>query len=53
MCQHPHIIRLIDLFENEDFLYIVMEQCVGGDLFKWLEDRNFKLTEALAKKLCH
>ena len=30
-----------------------MEQCAGGDLFKWLEDRSFKLTEALAKKLCH
>ena len=53
MCQHPHIIRLIDLFENEDFLYIVMEQCAGGDLFKWLEERSFKLTEALARKLCH
>ena len=25
MCQHPNIIRLLDLFENEDYIYIVME----------------------------
>lgn len=25
MCQHPHIIRLLDIFENQDYIYIVME----------------------------
>jgi len=25
MCQHPHIIRLLDLFENQDYIYIIME----------------------------
>ena len=33
MCQHPHIIRLLDIFENQDYLYIVMESLSGGDLF--------------------
>ena len=25
MCQHPHIIRLLDIFENQDYIYIIME----------------------------
>ncbi len=25
MCQHPNIIKLIDLFENSDYYYIVLE----------------------------
>ena len=32
MCQHPHIIRLIDVFEDADFIYIVTEKYDGGDL---------------------
>lgn len=25
MCQHPHIVRLLDIFENQDYIYIIME----------------------------
>ena len=25
MCQHPNIIRLLDIFENQDYIYIIME----------------------------
>ena len=25
MCQHPHIVRLLDVFENQDYIYIIME----------------------------
>jgi hypothetical protein len=39
MCQHPHIIRLLDIFENQDYIYIVMENLSGGDLFNYLEKR--------------
>jgi len=45
MCQHPHIIRLLDLFENQDYIYIVMENLSGGDLFNYLERREFTITE--------
>ena len=41
MCQHPHIIRLHDIFEDQDFIYIVMEALHGGDLFSYLERRDF------------
>jgi len=53
MCQHSHIIRLLDLFENQDFIYIVMEQLNGGDLFSYLEKRKFIIPEARAKQLAH
>jgi len=53
MCQHPHIIRLLDIFENHEKIYIVMELLKGGDLFTYLEKRNFELTERRAKQLSH
>lgn len=49
MCQHPYIIRLLDIFENQDYIYIVMEHLSGGDLFTYLEKRNFETSEARAK----
>jgi serine/threonine protein kinase len=39
MCQHPHTIRLLDVFENSKYIYIVMELLTGGDLFTYLEKR--------------
>ena len=53
MCQHPYIIRLLDIFENQDNIYIVMENLKGGDLFTYLEKRNFTITEKRAKGLSH
>ena len=45
ICQHPNIIKLYDIFENSDYFYIIMEYCSGGDLFSYIEKRNFKLPE--------
>ena len=53
MCQHPHIIRLLDIFENHEKIYILMELLKGGDLFTYLEKRNFELSEDRAKTLSH
>ena len=53
MCQHPHIIRLLDIFENTDYIYIVMENLSGGDLFTYLEKRKFTISEKRAKELSH
>ena len=52
MCQHPNIIRLLDVFENEDFIYIVMQH-LDCDLFTYLENRDFKLPESRARDLTH
>ena len=53
MCQHPNIIRMLDVFENIDHIYIVMENLDGGDLFSFLEKRKFKLPEQRAAKIVH
>ena len=56
ICQHPYIIKLYDIFENIDYIYIIMEYCPGGDLFTYLQKRNFLLQEEkvaiIIYKLC-
>ena len=53
ICQHPNIIRLYNVFENADYLYIIMEYCSGGDLFSYLENRNFRVSEKRASTIIH
>ncbi|CDW72462.1 UNKNOWN [Stylonychia lemnae] len=53
VCQHPNIIKLEDVFENQDFLFIVMEYVSGGDFFGYLQNRGFRLTEERARQICH
>mmetsp|Transcript_19109 Transcript_19109/g.22031 ORF Transcript_19109/g.22031 Transcript_19109/m.22031 type:complete len:786 (-) Transcript_19109:37-2394(-) len=53
ICQHPSIIKLLDVFENQDYIYIVMEYLKGGDLFNYLEKRDFTITESKARELTH
>ena len=56
ICQHPYIIKLYDIFENVDYIYIIMEYCPGGDLFSRLQKTNFILKEEkvaiIMYKLC-
>lgn len=53
VCQHPNIIHLYDVFENEEYYYLTMEHCGGGDLFSYLEKRRFRLSEEAACRLVH
>uniref|UniRef100_A0A8C4VGP4 non-specific serine/threonine protein kinase n=1 Tax=Gopherus evgoodei TaxID=1825980 RepID=A0A8C4VGP4_9SAUR len=47
MIKHPNIVQLYETLETENFYYIVMELCLGGDLMdricdkKKLEEREF------------
>ena len=53
ICQHPNIIKLYDIYESADFIYIIMEYCKGGDLFSYLEKRRFKLSEYRGAEIIH
>jgi len=53
MSQHPNIVGLIDLFENSDYYYIVLEYMQGKDLFDYIQIRNFKLTEHRVKEIAY
>ena len=48
VCQHPNIIRLLDIFENQDSIFLVMDLLKGGDLFEYLEKRKFRISEQRA-----
>ncbi|CAG9326259.1 unnamed protein product [Blepharisma stoltei] len=51
---HPNIIRLIETYEDEKFIYIVMEYCSGGELFaKIIEAGHFDENQSkfLLKKI--
>ena len=45
MCQHVNIIGLLDLFENSDHYFMVLEYMQGADLFDYLQSRDFNLGE--------
>ena len=53
ICQHPNIIHLYEVFENEKYFYIIMEYCGGGDLFSYLEKRHFHIKEEQACRIIH
>jgi tRNA A-37 threonylcarbamoyl transferase component Bud32 len=53
VCQHPNIVQILDTFENQDYIYIVMELTEGGDLYGYLEKREFKITEERARSIAH
>jgi len=42
-----------DVFENQDYIYIVMEYLKGGDFFNYLEKRRFRISEDRARKVAH
>ncbi len=51
MCQHPNIIKLVDLFENQSYYQIVLEYMQGKDLFEYMQKREFRIGEARAKEI--
>jgi Protein kinase domain len=53
MCQHPNIVKLVDLFETIDSYYIVLEYLDGKDLFDYLKTRSFKIAEERTKSIVY
>ena len=47
---HPHIVKVIDFFEDPNFYYIVMELMAGGDVFDRIIDME-RYTEKDARDL--
>ena len=51
--QHPNIIKLYDVFENEHYIYIIMENCSGGDLLSYFEYHEYELPETKVCEIIH
>ena len=51
--QHPNIIKLYDIYENENYIYIIMEYCSGGDLLSYFEHYDYELKETKVCEIIH
>ena len=51
LCHHPNILRILDHFENYDYIYIVMEYIEGGTLFENLKKNNYHFKEKQAANI--
>lgn len=38
---HPFIVTLYHSFQSEDYLYLCMEYCMGGEFFRGKSSANF------------
>eukprot|EP00484_Ammonia_sp_Unknown_P001990 CAMPEP_0197023322 /NCGR_PEP_ID=MMETSP1384-20130603/4039_1 /TAXON_ID=29189 /ORGANISM="Ammonia sp." /LENGTH=722 /DNA_ID=CAMNT_0042451517 /DNA_START=22 /DNA_END=2190 /DNA_ORIENTATION=+ len=47
---HPHVVKLFDLFETKKSVYLVMEKCLGGELFEQIA--NLKGGGGFTEKEC-
>ena len=46
--KHPLIVKILDKFESENYIFIVMENISGGDLLSYIKKRT-KLSEKTSK----
>ncbi|KAJ3333212.1 MAP/microtubule affinity-regulating kinase 3 [Blyttiomyces sp. JEL0837] len=62
LLHHPHIVKVYDVVETSDFIYIVMEYAAGGELFDYIvahkrvkekEARSFFRMVLSAVDYCH
>lgn len=53
LCRHANIVKLLDHFENADYIFIIMEYLTGGDLEEYLNKINFRVTENRAAHLMY
>ena len=51
ICQHPNILKLYDIIENHEKIYIITEKIEGPDLFTYLENKNFDIDEIESNKI--
>ncbi|KAI8069124.1 kinase-like domain-containing protein [Gilbertella persicaria] len=42
---HPHVLGLKDVIQEQDFIYMIMELCDGGDLFEYVIQHPHKEDE--------
>lgn len=45
LCRHKNIVRLLDHFENSEFIFIVMEYLAGGDLGNYSKKKKYTYSE--------
>jgi serine/threonine protein kinase len=47
---HPNVMGLIEVVEDEEYIYMILPYCDGGELCQWFERSRFNLHEDLARR---
>ena len=47
---HPNIVKLVEVYIDENNVHLVLELCRGGELFEWITKKG-KFSENMAKNL--
>ena len=54
-CDHPNIIKLVEIYDDNRYIELIMEECVGGTLFerllKKMEEEDELFTEEESAKI--
>ena len=60
VCQHNNIVKIIDVYEDSNKMYIVMENMLGGELFDRIKEKEHftereaaLLTRQICLAICH
>lgn len=48
---HRHVVKVVDVIQDLEYIHIVMEECMGGDLFDKIVKHGIKLTEERAGEI--
>ena len=48
---HPNIIKIINIMEDEDYIYVVHDYCPGKDILSFLVDNKEKVTDELIRQI--
>lgn len=51
ICNHPNIVKLYDIFEDSKKIHLVLELLKGGDLYDFMERREFKVKEKRVQEI--
>ena len=53
LCHHPNVVRLLDHFENGEYIFIVMEYIRGGNLSDYMRSKKFNISEKRAAEIIY
>ena len=53
LCHHPNVVRLLDHFENGEYIFIVMEYIRGGNLTDYMNHKKFNISEKRAAEIIY
>lgn len=49
---HPNVIKLFEIYQDENYIYLVQEYLEGGELFEYIINREYLDEVQTAKVMC-